>query len=105
VAQGLFEEVQGLVERGYSLDLPAMSGLGYRQVGLYLQGQVSREEAIRLIKRETRRLVRHQRNWFKPDDPRIHWFPADRPALFPEVLAHVRAWLTGPACDSVPREV
>jgi len=62
------------VAAGYGWDLPAMSGLGYRQIGLYLRGEVSLAEAVALIKKETRRFVRQQYNWFRLDDPRIHWF-------------------------------
>jgi len=76
MAAGLLAEVQHLVRSGYSLDLPAMSGLGYAQLGQYLRGEVSLEEAVRLIKRDTRRFVRHQYNWFRLNDPRIHWFDA-----------------------------
>ena len=76
IERGLVEEVRGLIERGYGLDLPAMSGLGYREIGLYLRGEIGLEEAIRLIKRNTRRFVRHQYNWFRLDDPDIHWFDA-----------------------------
>ncbi|GAB4537360.1 MAG: tRNA (adenosine(37)-N6)-dimethylallyltransferase MiaA [Anaerolineae bacterium] len=72
--QGLLDEVKELIDRGYSLDLPAMSGLGYRQIGQYLTGQTGLDEAIRLIKRDTRRFIRQQYNWFRLDDPDIHWF-------------------------------
>jgi tRNA dimethylallyltransferase len=76
IERGLVEEVRGLVEQGYGYELPAMSGLGYRQVGCYLRGEISLEEAIRLIKRDTRRFVRQQSNWFRLDDEGIHWFQA-----------------------------
>ena len=76
IETGLVEEVRGLVEQGYGYDLPAMSGLGYRQVGSYLRGEISLEEAIRLIKRDTRRFVRQQYNWFRLDDEGIRWFQA-----------------------------
>ena len=71
---GLVEEVRELVERGYSYDLPSMSGLGYQQIGMYLRSQASLDEAIQLIKRRTRRFVRHQYNWFRLDDEDIRWF-------------------------------
>jgi tRNA dimethylallyltransferase len=74
IEAGLVEEVRGLVEQGYSYDLPSMSGLGYQQIGLYLRDQVSLEEAIQLIKRHTRRFVRHQYNWFRLDGEAIRWF-------------------------------
>ena len=76
IEQGLEDEVKSLVEKGYNYDLPSMSGLGYCQIGMYLRGEVELEEAVRLIKRDTRRFVRHQYNWFRLDDERIHWFDA-----------------------------
>jgi tRNA dimethylallyltransferase len=74
--EGLLAEIQALLARGYSLDLPAMSGLGYRQIGQHLAGELSLGEAVRLVKKETRRYIRQQYNWFRLDDPDIHWFDA-----------------------------
>lgn len=74
LTRGLVDEVRGLVARGYSFQLPAMTGLGYRELGLYWQGQISLDEALRLLKRNTRKFIRHQANWFRLTDPRIHWF-------------------------------
>lgn len=71
---GLLREVEQLIKAHYGWDKPAMSGLGYRQIALSLRGEVSPEEAVALIKKETRRFVRQQYNWFRLDDPRIHWF-------------------------------
>lgn len=72
--EGLIEEVRGLLKRGYASDLPAMSAIGYREIGQHLRGELSLEEAVRLIKRRTRQFVRRQANWFKEDDARIRWF-------------------------------
>lgn len=74
MAQGLVQEVQGLLDRGYSLELPSMSGLGYKQIGLYLTGQLGLDEAVAQIKFQTHRFARHQYAWFRPGDRRIHWF-------------------------------
>ena len=74
MANGLIAEVQGLIDRGYSADLSSMSGLGYRQIAVYLSGKTSRDEAIRILKRDTRRFVHHQYSWFRLNDPRIQWF-------------------------------
>ena len=63
---GFVEEVQHLLARGYSPDLPSLSAIGYRQIIDYLQGRLSLEEAISQIKRLTRQFVRRQANWFKP---------------------------------------
>jgi tRNA dimethylallyltransferase len=93
---GLLEEVRSLVERGYGLDLPSMSGLGYRQIGMYLRGEVSLDEAVALIKRHTRRFVRRQANWFRSDDTRITWFDVSGP-VYEAVLASVQRFVTA-AC-------
>lgn len=74
IAAGLVDEVRGLLERGYAPDLPSMSGLGYRQIVDYLQGKTLLEEAVRVLKRDTRRFVHHQYTWFRLNDPRIVWF-------------------------------
>lgn len=70
---GLVNEVLGLLKQGYSPKLPALSAIGYREVIDYLWGRSTEEEAVRLIKRQTRQFVRRQANWFKQDDPTIHW--------------------------------
>ena len=95
IAAGLVDEVRALLARGYDLDLPAMSGLGYRQIGQFLQGEVSLEEAIALIKRHTRRLVRQQYNWFRPTDPAIHWVDLSQP-FRDRVDEWVRAFVADP---------
>ena len=74
IEQGLEEEVRWLVERGYDYDLPAMSGLGYQQIGAYLRGEIGLEESVERIKTKTHRFVRHQYNWFRLSDSTIHWF-------------------------------
>ena len=72
--QGLVKEVKLLLEQGYSLDLPAMSGLGYKQIGQYLKGELNLAEAVQKIKNETHRFARHQYAWFRLNDEAIHWF-------------------------------
>lgn len=71
---GFVEEVRGLLEKGYSPDLPSLSAIGYQEITAYLQGKMTLDEAIILIKRLTRRYVRHQGAWFSEKDPAIHWF-------------------------------
>lgn len=77
VSRGLVEEVKSLVDKGYKLELPSMSGIGYRQIGAFLQGKISLDEAVQQVKNESHRLVRQQYNWFGPKDDRIHWFDVD----------------------------
>ena len=72
--QDLVKEVKLLLEQGYSLDLPAMSGLGYKQIGQYLKGELNLAEAVQKIKNETHRFARHQYAWFRLNDEAIQWF-------------------------------
>jgi len=74
IRMGLVKEVENLLEKGYSLSLPSMSGIGYRQIGQFLQGEMTLPQAIDKIKYETHRLARHQYAWFRLGDSRIHWF-------------------------------
>ena len=92
VAAGWVDEVRDLLARGCSLDLPAMSALGYREIGAYLRGETSLEEAVALIKRHTRRFIRHQYAWFSLDDPRLHWFDMAQPCL-DRIRELVVSWL------------
>jgi tRNA dimethylallyltransferase len=77
---GLVDEVKGLMDKGYALSLPAMSGIGYKQIGLYLRGELTLATAIQQIKFETHRLVRHQYSWFRLKDDRIRWFDIEKGA-------------------------
>ena len=77
IAAGLIDEVSQLIAFGYSPMLPALSGIGYKEVCSYLGSELTLEQATARMKTETHRFVRHQNNWFKPDDPRIHWLDAD----------------------------
>ncbi|MER2598467.1 MAG: tRNA (adenosine(37)-N6)-dimethylallyltransferase MiaA [Caldilineales bacterium] len=74
VIGGLVEETAALLAAGYDPQLPAMTGLGYRQIASYLRGECSLDEAVALVKQQTRRFVHQQYTWFRLDDPRITWF-------------------------------
>jgi tRNA dimethylallyltransferase len=74
IQRGLVEEVEQLLKRGYSSSLPSMSGIGYKQIGQFLRGEMTLPEAIDKIKYETHRLARHQYAWFRLSDSRIRWF-------------------------------
>jgi len=74
IQMGLVEEVEQLLKKGYSPALPSMSGIGYKQIGQFLRGEMTLPQAIDKIKYETHRLARHQYAWFRLSDSRIHWF-------------------------------
>jgi tRNA dimethylallyltransferase len=86
--QGLVEEVRGLLEMGYSPNLPSLSGIGYRQISSYLQGKLSLSEAVDKIKFATHRLCRRQFNWFKLEDKRIYWFRPDEDSSIGHLIAN-----------------
>lgn len=77
IKDGLVEETQWLLSKGYALNLPSMSGIGYKQIGMFLKGELDLSEAIQQIKYETHRLARSQYAWFRLQDERIHWFEAE----------------------------
>ena len=92
IAEGLVQEVRRLVQSGHHWDLPAMSALGYRQIGGYLRGEYGLGEAVRLIKRDTRRLVRQQSSWFSAHDSSIVWYEANK--TDPEFISRsIQRWL------------
>lgn len=93
--RGLVAEVEGLLERGYSLDLPAMSGLGYKQIGQYINGEMGLEEAVQRIKYDTHRFARHQYAWFRPVDGSIHWFDVKGEAGIYDSIQRLIAGYTG----------
>jgi len=94
IAAGWLDEVRGLVDAGLSWDAPALSSLGYPQIGAALRGEVTLEQAAHMIKIETHRFVRQQYNWFPLDDPSITWFDVSQTGA-DEIVAFVQAWLTG----------
>jgi tRNA dimethylallyltransferase len=74
IQRGLVEEVEELLKTGYSPSLPSMSGIGYKQIGQFLRGEMTLPEAVDKMKYETHRLARHQYAWFRLSDSRIRWF-------------------------------
>ncbi len=95
LAHGLEEEVRGLVAAGYGWQLPAMSSLGYGEWRAYLAGEVDRAEVVRLIRHNTRRLVRNQATWFRLDDETIRWFDLSAPGVAEAVVGVAREWFAG----------
>lgn len=65
MAQGLVEEVRALRESGCRKDMVSMQGLGYKELLSYLEGEISLEEAVYLIKRDTRHFAKRQLTWFR----------------------------------------
>ncbi len=94
VAQGWVDEVRALLARGYSLDLPSMSAVGYREIALHLRGDITLDEAVARAKASVHGFARHQGAWFRRNDPRIRWLDATGDACS-AAESLVRAWLRG----------
>ena len=94
LAAGLQEEVKDLAARGYRLGEGPLSSPGYRELGRYLNGEFSLDEAVQRTKYQTHRLVRRQYTWFKLADTRIHWLNAAEPELEGRAASVVQDFLS-----------
>jgi tRNA dimethylallyltransferase len=90
---GLLQEVQHLLNRGYTPNLPSMSAIGYRECCQGLSQGLGVEQIRARIQHNTHSFVRRQANWFKADDPTIRWFDAGRTSV-EELEAYLREGLS-----------
>lgn len=93
MAQGLLDEVRGLLDRGLTLTDPAMLGIGYKELAAFLLGEGTLEEAVQTIKLNTRHLAKRQMTWFRRY-PEMVWFDLTRQDDAPVVLEDMRRWLS-----------
>ncbi len=75
--EGLVEEVKALKEKGYTRDMVSMQGLGYKEILDYFNGECSLEEAIYILKRDTRHFAKRQLTWFRRERDVI-WIDKDK---------------------------
>ncbi|MDW7673657.1 MAG: tRNA (adenosine(37)-N6)-dimethylallyltransferase MiaA [Bacillota bacterium] len=94
IEQGLVEEVRKLVEAGYNLELVSLQGLGYKEIIGYLKQDYSLAEAIRLLKRNTRRFAKRQFTWFKRDE-RIKWYEVKPSQNEDEIVQEIYYFIAG----------
>lgn len=76
IENGLIAEVANLLKMGYTKDLTSMQGIGYKEIIKYLEGELTLEESIELIKKGSRNYAKRQLTWFRRDS-RIKWFNLD----------------------------
>ncbi len=93
IQRGLVDEVAGLLARGYSPDLPSMTGLGYRQIVDYLRGRATLDEAVQRLKWDTHNFARHQGNWFRRMQG-VHWIDTTLHDPAPDALDLARRFLS-----------
>lgn len=97
---GFIEEVRMLRERGYKENLNSMQGLGYKQINKHLNGVYSKEEAIDLIKIETRHYAKRQMTWFKNKIENIQWINLDEYDEN-EVVSKIKSKINNKCRDSI----
>ncbi|OBZ18210.1 tRNA (adenosine(37)-N6)-dimethylallyltransferase MiaA [Bacillus sp. FJAT-27264] len=85
LADGLISEVQGLLDQGYDRSLVSMQGLGYKEIAAYLAGELTIDEAVTLLKRDTRRFAKRQMSWFRHMKD-IQWIDVDAEPSFDEQI-------------------
>ena len=88
IHSGWLREVLMLRSSGYKKTLRSMGSIGYRELHGFLEKEFSWQECVKNIRSRTHRLIRTQENWFKKDDPRIHWFDLSK-MNFEEIAASV----------------
>lgn len=86
LAEGLLEEVRSILSRGFDLSFNPLRTIGYREVIHHLDDEITHDEMVRLIKRNSRRYAKRQLTWFRRD-PGNTWLEADRPPA--EILSRI----------------
>ena len=93
---GLIDEVKNLLKMGYTKDMISMQGIGYKEIIKYLDGEYTLDEAIEIIKRDSRRYAKRQLTWFRRYDD-AKWFNldeySDNQVLKNDIIMHIEKML------------
>ena len=93
---GLINEVKNLLKMGYTKDMISMQGIGYKEIIKYLDGEYTLDEAIDIIKRDSRRYAKRQLTWFRRCDD-AKWFNldeySDSQVLKNDIIMHIEKML------------
>ncbi|MBQ8997437.1 MAG: tRNA (adenosine(37)-N6)-dimethylallyltransferase MiaA, partial [Clostridium sp.] len=89
-------EVKNLLNMGYTKDMISMQGIGYKEIIKYLEGEYELDEAIEIIKRDSRRYAKRQLTWFRRYDD-AKWFNLDEyddsEILKQDIISHIEKML------------
>jgi tRNA dimethylallyltransferase len=77
IDDGLINETKTLLEKGYTTKLPSMSSLGYPEISAYLNGDISLDDALKMIQQNTRNYAKRQLTWFR-NEPNVLWVPGEK---------------------------
>ncbi|HHT50216.1 MAG TPA: tRNA (adenosine(37)-N6)-dimethylallyltransferase MiaA [Eubacteriaceae bacterium] len=93
---GLVNEVKEILDKGYNKDLISMLGLGYKEIIKYLEGKYTLEEAIYILKRDTRRFAKRQLTWFRRIED-VSWYDIgeydSKYSLIEDILKEINEFL------------
>lgn len=89
---GLIDEVRRLVEMGYDRNTVAMQGIGYKEVLAYLRGEITLEEAVYILKRDTRHYAKRQLTWFKRIE-NVYWVDTDQYDKYEDLLKNIKDYI------------
>ena len=89
---GLVEEVKTLLENGLDKDSQSLKAIGYKEVISYLDNEISYEEMVDLIKKNSRHYAKRQLTWFRRDE-RIKWFDRESDTLLVDIENYINSKL------------
>lgn len=88
IEKGLIDEVKKLKSMGYTADMQSMKGIGYKEILYYLDGNISLDDAIYLIKKGSRNYAKRQLTWFRKDK-RVIWIDKDQFSSEDEIVQNI----------------
>lgn len=89
IQEGLVEEVDNLLKMGYNCNLVSMQGLGYKEIVPYLMGECTLDEAVYVLKRDTRHFAKRQLTWFRRERD-VRWLDKTQFASEKEILDEIQ---------------
>ncbi|AWZ48488.1 tRNA (adenosine(37)-N6)-dimethylallyltransferase MiaA [Clostridiaceae bacterium 14S0207] len=87
--KGLIKEVESLIQMGLTDDMQSMKGIGYKELIKYLNGEITLEDAIYLIKKGSRNYAKRQLTWFRKDK-RVNWIDKDKFVCEEEIIKYIQ---------------
>jgi len=95
--KGFVDEVKGLKKKGYGRELTSMKALGYRELMAHLDGETTLEDAVGLIKRNTRRYAKRQLTWFRGEGE-VKWLEYREREELPAMAERIAKEVQSAAC-------
>ena len=88
ISSGFFNEVKGLLKKGYGNSRALKKAIGYREILSFFNDELTKEETINLIKKNTRNFAKRQLTWLKAD-PRVNWFFVKKNEKFDNIIKEI----------------